>query len=100
GVVVRGEVVGHGTPGKTHRYFKSAGTGIVTWPVAAHSVPRVSVRRKPGLSMAFTSWPSAVWNTRPVPYLTVQIRGSSFPVPQPSPGFQQFLGSSKAVARM
>ena len=48
-------------------YFNSAGTGMVTAPVAAHSVPRSSVMTKPGLGMGLASWPSAVWKTRPIP---------------------------------
>jgi hypothetical protein len=72
---------------------------MVTAPVAAHSVPRSKVMTKPGLGMAFASCPRAVWKTRPCPYCSVQMSGSSLPVPQPSLGLYQFLGSSKALAR-
>src|SRR5262249_646730 len=44
---------------------KSSGTGSVTLPVAAHSVPRASVVRKPTHLIASRSWPIVVWKTRP-----------------------------------
>src|SRR5688572_22232559 len=39
---------------------KSAGTFCVTWPVAAHSVPRCSVTAKPTHLIASMPWPNAV----------------------------------------
>ena len=45
----------------------SFGSGIVTFPVAAHSVPRNSVAANPWHRIAVTSWPIGVWNTRPLP---------------------------------
>jgi len=48
-------------------YFSPAGTGMVTFPVAAHSVPRVNVPMNPALFMASVSWPNAVAKTRPLP---------------------------------
>src|SRR5262249_20665314 len=46
---------------------KSSGTFCVTLPVAAHSAPRASVARKPTHFSAGRSWPSVVWNARPLP---------------------------------
>src|SRR5262249_42106277 len=45
----------------------SFGTGTVTLPVAAHSVPRCTVSANPTHFIALTSWPIGVWNTRPLP---------------------------------
>jgi hypothetical protein len=44
---------------------KSAGTGWVTFPVAAHSTPRANVVRNPTHFIAGSACPRVVWNTRP-----------------------------------
>lgn len=54
-------------PLREPHFFNSAGGGMVTAPVAAHSVPRVSVASNAADFMAAGSWPSTVTNTRPLP---------------------------------
>jgi len=46
---------------------KLFGTGSVTLPVAAHSVPRQRVTWKPTQRQDFSSWPSRVVKQRPLP---------------------------------
>jgi hypothetical protein len=50
---------------------------IVTTPLAGHSVPRTKVATNPGVPVARMSLPSIVAKTRPAPYETVHMSGSS-----------------------
>ncbi len=57
------------------------GAGIVTLPVAAHSVPRSRVTWKPSPDMESVPWPRVVWKTRPLPKSVTSSIGSCSPVP-------------------
>src|ERR1017187_2700874 len=49
------------------RSTNSSGNGIVTLPVAAHSVPRFISEMNPAPFIASGPWPSAMRKTRPAP---------------------------------
>ena len=52
---------------KAGHFASSAGTGMVTAPVAAHSAPRTKMAAKPVVRTDLISLPSMVANTRPLP---------------------------------
>ena len=70
----QGNVSWNGSPGYCPI---PAGIGRVTFPVAAHSVPRVNVVTKAGVCTFSPTCPRAVPKTCPLPYSTVHSIGSS-----------------------
>lgn len=60
---------------------KLPGSFRLTWPVAAHSVPRWNVTMKPADESACKSWPRVEWNTRPAPWEMAINCGSCRPLP-------------------